>query len=231
MIARLEPLASWFWLALIISLQIGSAAAADAQAPESVRSEPSFFGSVEIQRENLGNFPKWTGMMERQRQEAAVYARGCTSSTSSSANNEYCAYGQWLDYLKSLKGRSFTEQMEAVNSYMNRHPYVPDIVNWNTNDYWETPGEFLAKDGDCEDYAIAKLFSLRLLGHTDTDLRIAVVQDMNLNVAHAILVVRTSGKTWILDNQIKHVVDAASVYHYRPIYSINEHHWWLHRVN
>ena len=52
------------------------------------------------------------------------------------------------------------QQLDAVNRYMNKHQYITDIVNWGVTDYWETPREFFLKDGDCEDFAIAKFKSL-----------------------------------------------------------------------
>jgi hypothetical protein len=33
----------------------------------------------------------------------------------------------------------------------------------------------------------------------------------------------------VLDNQISRVVPAEIINHYKPIYSINEQAWWLHR--
>ena len=37
------------------------------------------------------------------------------------------------------------------------------------------------------------------------------------------------GKVWVLDNQIKQVVTAEIIRHYRPLFSLNEDTWWLHR--
>jgi predicted transglutaminase-like cysteine proteinase len=112
---------------------------------------------------------------------------------------------------------------------MNTRRYITDPRNWGVPDYWETPGEFMTKFGDCEDYAIAKFLSLKRLGWTDDELRIAAVKDLNLKVGHAILIVYHAGKTWVLDNQIKRVVEAESIRHYQPVYSINETSWWRHR--
>ena len=39
---------------------------------------------------------------------------------------------------------------------MNRSPYIVDPINWGVKDYWESPGQFFSRKGDCEDYAIAK---------------------------------------------------------------------------
>ena len=112
---------------------------------------------------------------------------------------------------------------------MNKHPYITDPVNWGVDDYWASIGQFFAKDGDCEDYAIAKFYTLRELGWDNDQMRIVVLQDLNLRVAHAILVVQAGERTLVLDNQINQVVEAAAIRHYRPIFSLNETHWWLHR--
>ena len=56
-----------------------------------------------------------------------------------------------------------------------------------------------------------------------------VLQDLNLRIPHAILIVNVDGRQLVLDNQIPQVVEAATIRHYRPIYSVNETSWWLHR--
>ena len=121
------------------------------------------------------------------------------------------------------------DKIIAVNAYMNRKRYIIDPRNYGVRDYWATPAQFLSRNGDCEDYAIAKYMSLRSLGFKDSQLRIVVLQDLNLDLAHAILVVYHNGRAYVLDNQIETVVPADRVYHYKPYYSINEHYWWLHR--
>ena len=114
---------------------------------------------------------------------------------------------------------------------------MTDMVNWGQADYWETIHEFLRQDGDCEDYAIAKYFSLKALGFDPATMRIVIVEDMNLHTPHAVLAVYASANPGdgkgdaplILDNQLPHPVKATSILHYRPIYSINETAWWFHR--
>ncbi|MEE8547966.1 MAG: transglutaminase-like cysteine peptidase, partial [Alphaproteobacteria bacterium] len=81
----------------------------------------------------------------------------------------------------------------------------------------------------CEDYAITKYMSLRTLGVPAEDMRIVVLQDMNLRLAHAVLVVYLNDEAFVLDNQIRWVVKETTIRHYRPYYSVNETHWWLHR--
>jgi predicted transglutaminase-like cysteine proteinase len=104
---------------------------------------------------------------------------------------------------------------------------VEDIVNWGVEDVWNTPYEMQQKGGDCEDYAISKYMSLRSIGVPEEDMRIQIVQDLNLGgIIHAILIVFVDDDVYVLDNQIKHIIRAVDIYHYKPIYSINETHWW-----
>jgi len=56
-----------------------------------------------------------------------------------------------------------------------------------------------------------------------------ITKDLNLKIGHAVLVVFEGGKTYLLDNQIKSVVETKTVRHYKPVYSINDKAWWRHR--
>jgi predicted transglutaminase-like cysteine proteinase len=107
--------------------------------------------------------------------------------------------------------------------------YILDIKNWGEEDYWATPYQFLKKHGDCEDYAISKYFTLKALGVPIEDMRVVALQDQNLNLGHAVLVVYVGDQPMLLDNQIASVVPANSIKHYNPVFSINESGWWLHR--
>lgn len=202
----------------------GTAVATEASSPPDPPRQ-SFFGTVEIRRANLAPFPKWTGMLARHIAERVTANDDCMKPPIT-----LCVWREWQDFIRSQRGMPLRQQLDNVNTFMNRHPYVIDLINWGVEDYWATPGEFLRKDGDCEDYAIAKFFTLRQLGYDDLDVRVVVVQDLNLKIAHAVLVVHAEGKVWILDNQIKQVVEETTIRHYRPIYSVSERSWWLHRA-
>lgn len=184
---------------------------------------PSIFNSTEVESSNLKPFFKWTGMLDRHRGTHASEAN-CTPGKS-----KKCFRQEWMGFLDSLKGKNVNSQLDAVNRRMNEAEYILDIINWGVQDYWATPYQFFVKDGDCEDYAIAKYISLKMLGFSPDQMRIVVLQDTNLGVIHAILVVYTGDKTVVLDNQISQVVSADKIYHYSPIYSINESNWWRHR--
>jgi predicted transglutaminase-like cysteine proteinase len=206
------------------SLWLAAALFAAAPAAGDETPDPALFGSREVRSANLGPFQKWTWMLERQRDEKGLYDGPCTAR-----RFNRCHLQEWRQLLKDIAALDRPGQMEAVNAFMNRAPYVTDPVNYGVPEYWATPLQFLSKDGDCEDYAIAKYESLRQLGFLDEQMRIVVVDDLNLRVPHAILVVYMGGRAYVLDNQISRVVPAEVINHYKPIYSINEHAWWLHR--
>jgi predicted transglutaminase-like cysteine proteinase len=198
-----------------VALVLAAVLAGPAKAQET----PRLFGTTEIRSNNIRPFPKWTDMLARHHAEERRGDPACTPT-----RIVRCSIADWLAFLETLRNQDRTTQMTEVNSFLNRHPYVLDKLN-----YWETPREFAVFDGDCKDYAIAKYFSLRYLGWSEDELRVVVVQDLNLRVAHAVLAVYTDGTILILDNQVRQVVRADSIRHYLPYYSINESSWWLHK--
>jgi predicted transglutaminase-like cysteine proteinase len=131
--------------------------------------------------------------------------------------------------IEQLKNKPLRKQVEIVNKWANAHPYIVDQLNWGMEDFWETPYEFMEISGDCEDYAIAKYYTLRAIGVSEDQMRIIVLQDFNLGgIIHAVLGVYVDDELLILDNQAKQVIPALNIYHYRPIYGINESWWWAY---
>lgn len=208
--------------AILVFPEIGKAQA----PPEGAQPKPSFFNSQEVESSNLKPFTKWTEALEKYAKEnALVQKEGCNS-----AQFTTCHYVTWRKFLAGLVGKDKLTQITEVNTYMNKAKYIADEPNWNQKDYWASPGEFMAKFGDCEDYAIAKFLSLTLLGFDAESVRVVAVKDLNLKVGHAVLAVFLDGKVYILDNQITQVVEASSIRHYQPVFSINQARWWHHRT-
>jgi len=184
----------------------------------------SYFINNEVKADNIDMFPKWMDMLNRYDNESHTLDDVCGKDRFST-----CKLKEWKEFVEGLRGKPRLEQMAQINAFANKYPYIEDIVNWGLEDYWATVYEFQRKSGDCEDYAIAKWTSLRALGVPADDMRIEIVQDLNLGgVIHAILIVFADGQVYVLDNQIKQVMLAVNIYHYKPIYSINENHWWRH---
>lgn len=219
-ILRLIPRFAFGAVALLMTVH----AAVPAAAKTAAGAFPGIFSTRTTQSSNIAMFPKWGGALSRYFSERQLADAPCTSTLFNQ-----CHLKEWKEFLASQKGKSKLSQVRAVNAYMNRQRYFTDPRNYGVKDYWATPAQFFKRNGDCEDYAIAKFMSLRALGFTNKDMRIVVLQDMNLRVGHAILVVHLDGQALVLDNQVRSVVPAETIRHYRPIYSINEHNWWLHR--
>lgn len=210
------------FLAAVAALGFGAIGPAGAAG---VASEtPKLFGSTEIRSGNMSKFEKWTEVLGRYAKEAPNELQKCAPTPFNPCNT-----ARWRIFLYSLKDLPKRQQLDSVNAYLNKWMYIIDQVNWGKSDYWATPGQFLGKNGDCEDYAISKYVSLVHLGFDKSQLRIVVLNDLNLKVPHAILAVYLDGEVFILDNQIVQVVPADRIKHYKPIYSINEASWWLHR--
>ncbi|MEO5336676.1 MAG: transglutaminase-like cysteine peptidase [Magnetospirillum sp. WYHS-4] len=215
-----------FFMALLAAVPVpGRAGPADAAPPLPSAPAPSFFNTVETRSSDLSAFNKWTGMLERFTKEAAEAQKGGCESKKFTK----CHYDDWSAFLRGQLDQDRQTQMIEVNRFMNKAKYTEDEPNWGQKDFWSTPGEFFSKYGDCEDYAIAKFISLLKLGFKPDQLRVVAVQDLNLKIGHAVLVVFLDGKTWLLDNQIPQAVEAKTVRHYQPIFSINTQAWWRHR--
>jgi predicted transglutaminase-like cysteine proteinase len=95
----------------------------------------------------------------------------------------------WQELLSTQRQIGELEQLKVVNLFFNRQmKYAEDIDLWHEVDYWATPIQSLLKGaGDCEDYAIAKYFSLRHLGIPADKLRITYVKALRQNRAHMVL--------------------------------------------
>ena len=185
---------------------------------------PSIFGSKEARSKKLGKFKKWLGVMGRYHKEKPSELNKCRPTPTNP-----CYVTKWRIYLNQIANQPKRKQLDLVNAYLNRYLYKIDPAIYSKKDYWATPKQFFYRSGDCEDYAISKYASLVNLGFPKKDMRLVVLQDLNLKVGHAVLVVYLDRKPYILDNQIKQVVAASRIRHYKPIYSINEFNWWLHR--
>ncbi len=178
------------------------------------------FGSQELPQRTLSELPDWLSYMERHLREDTP-EEICRQSG-------LCNLKPWYSFLESIRGLPKRQQLERVNQYANRQPYIQDIDNYGKADYWAVVKEFLSRSGDCEDYSLTKFFSLRLLGFSNDELRIVVLQDTNLRIGHAVLAVKYGGDELILDNQSRQVISHRNIKHYTPLYTVNEKRWWLH---
>lgn len=184
------------------------------------------FGYQESVKKNLELFPQWISVLERHIQDIAKRPLDCAAG-----DIKQCQLKDWLRFLEEIKNMPEMKKIYKVNEYVNQRQYILDIENYGIEDYWATPREFLDINGDCEDFAITKMLSLERLGFDVSKMRVVVVQDTNLRIPHAVMSIDRGKDILILDNQIKEVISHKYIYHYIPVYSINEKSWWMHLPN
>jgi len=94
-----------------------------------------------------------------------------------------------IDLMNKLKDEpDEMVKLKAVNDFFNKVPYKSDLKNWGKLDYWATRMELLGRDaGDCEDYVIAKYFTLKQLGVPVKKMYLTYAKSLTYNVAHMVL--------------------------------------------
>ncbi|WP_225758324.1 cysteine protease LapG [Leclercia sp. Marseille-Q4284] len=138
---------------------------------------------------------------------------------------------EWAALLNTPSQGTIQDTLKQVNQFFNaRMAFRDDIVVWKQQDYWATPIEFLRKGaGDCEDFALAKYFTLREMGVPANQLRITYVKALELNQAHMVV-------TWystptaiplVLDNLKTAILPATQRTDLLPVYAFNGEGLWL----
>ncbi len=174
------------------------------------------FGSIEF-RGSLKGLPQWARVQEKNLQNPIFL-------------EEFKLNGgtTWANLKSKLEGKPLMEQLKIVNSFWNQWPYKQDPSVYKAPDYWAAPYEFRKNSGDCEDYAIVKYFTLREIGVPMEIMRVVVVKDTILNLAHAVLAVYIDGDAYVLDNLSRNVLSQKRIRNYIPQYSVNEKNRWMH---
>ncbi len=121
-------------------------------------------------------------------------------------------------------------KLDLVNRFFDQITFMSDMKVWHKPDYWATPFQFIVKDaGDCEDYVIAKYFTLIALNVPQKKLYLTYVKSLRLRQAHMVL---TYFKTphsspLVLDNLTDRILKATKRKDLIPIYSFNGGGLWL----
>jgi predicted transglutaminase-like cysteine proteinase len=129
------------------------------------------------------------------------------------------------------------ERLRRINSFFNRRiRFAQDIEVWGVVDYWATPLQTLAKgQGDCEDYAIAKYFSLLASGVPMSSLRLTYVRadmvegnNLRRSIPHMVLAYypQRDAEPLILDNLNAQVLPASRRPDLIPVFSFNGTGLW-----
>ncbi len=140
-------------------------------------------------------------------------------------------FGAWRELVESRAGGSEMEQLKTINNFFNRQiEFGDDAVIWKQADYWATPLETLGRGaGDCEDFVIAKYYTLQMVGISADKLRLVYVRartggaDSGASQAHMVLAyfAQPGAEPLLLDNLIGDIRFASGRPDLSPVFSFN----------
>ncbi|MBT8346266.1 MAG: transglutaminase-like cysteine peptidase [Desulfofustis sp.] len=136
----------------------------------------------------------------------------------------------WQNMINSDQSKNDLEILQKVNDFFNQVKFIDDWLLWKRSDYWATPVEFLVENGgDCEDFSIAKYFTLKKMGVDEEKLNMTYAKALRLNQAHMVVTYyKTPGaEPLVLDNLDPEILPASERNDLMPIFSFNGSGLWL----
>ncbi|MEO7108284.1 MAG: transglutaminase-like cysteine peptidase [Rhodoferax sp.] len=137
----------------------------------------------------------------------------------------------WQSMVIANKATTDTERLKKTNDFFNRQiVFGDDWTVWGQEDYWATPLETLGKGaGDCEDFVIAKYFTLKQMGIESVKLRLIYVRaktgssDSTASQAHMVLAyyAKPESEPMVLDNLIGDIRPASRRPDLVPVFSFS----------
>ncbi len=138
----------------------------------------------------------------------------------------------WFALIEQGRSAPDAERLRLANNFFNAARFTTDLEVWQKEDYWATPVEFLIEDaGDCEEFAIAKYFTLSRMGIAEDALRVTYVKALTLDQPHMVLTwyATPDADPLILDNIEPRILPASKRPDLVPVYSFNGSELWLAR--
>lgn len=128
----------------------------------------------------------------------------------------------WNGVMQNAQDKEEQIKVRNINSYFNQYRYRKDKYNWKNIEYWASFGEFIGKGtGDCEDYALAKYYSLRKLGVPSYKLRL--ITGKYLGGGHLLLAYyKDSDDPYVLDNNSRYLGKLSRTYRFKAETYFNE---------
>lgn len=133
----------------------------------------------------------------------------------------------WQAQLETGRKLPEAEKLKQLNDFFNRNiVFGEDVSIWNQSDYWATPLETIGRgQGDCEDFAIVKYYSLKLAGIPVSKMRLIYVkaQQGSNQRAHMVLAyyASPSAEPLVLDNLDPAIKPASKRPDLVPVFSFN----------
>lgn len=159
---------------------------------------------------------KWRVVRERMRYDQRIVS-WCRHDPAGCPSDAATLFMSIVDTASLREGRA---RIGEINRAINLAVRPVSDQRRHGGDDWASPLSTLASgEGDCEDYAIAKLAALWMAGFAENDTRLAIVRDDRAREDHALAMVRLEGRWLALDNRRFALMETAHLT-YRPLYVI-----------
>ena len=185
----------------------------------------AFLPNRPMQRVQIEKIPQWNRIVQNYNKDKAIYAR-CVESSSFCPNERLKIWGK---FVHAIKDEPQEIQAAYVNGWFNRMPYREDKWIYGQRDHWADLAQFLQYSGDCEDFSIAKYITLRVLGFSSEQLKVAMVYDVYSGTDHAFTIARVGLSDYILDSRDAAMEPGRFVARYQPHYAFNEDQVWVYK--
>ena len=136
----------------------------------------------------------------------------------------------WQNLIQTAGHLDEMAKIRKVNAIFNELDFINDSDLWGKTDYWATPLQTLTSNGgDCEDFSIAKYFTLIAMGIPAERLRLTYVRALELDQAHMVLTyyARPDSEPVVLDNLVTDIKPSSQRTDLLPVYSFNDDGLWL----
>lgn len=171
------------------------------------------------------------GLMAEAATGAADFDKLLSSLTQRWGNTPAAKFSAWRAVVQAGVAASDAERIKRVNSFFNQQlQFAEDSVVWSQPDYWATPMESIGRGaGDCEDFSIAKYFTLLQTGLAPDKLRLIYVRAKTggsegaPTQAHMVLAyyAQPDAEPLIMDNLIPDIRPASRRPDLVPVFSFN----------
>lgn len=195
-------------------------------APLSADGAPTaIFGSVAIPVAGSVHAGRWRQVLSEQAHAALAApcydARHCGGALMQEARR----------VVENARELERAAKIKLINQFVNSTiRYATDREIYDVADHWATLAETFARGrGDCEDFAIAKMWLLRAAGIDLADMHLSLGLQTRLRQDHAILVVKAEpARNFYLDNLTSNVELTGGRDEFQPLLSYGARGVWIH---
>lgn len=199
--------------------------------PQAVRSRLCSLRAVVIAAALVGGF--LPGSQTSRAVDLGLVKRAAAKKDPTANSNTIAGWHQLLNDARDVPE---LDKLKLVNDFVNRNiRFEDDQAMWGQPDYWATPIETLsAGAGDCEDFSIAKYYSLRAIGIPTARLRLIYVRAQlggpngGMTQAHMVVAYYPApdSEPLVLDNLISEIRLASKRADLSPVFSFNSDGIW-----